>query len=159
MTQLTVIATGAVKEKYLTDAIAEYEKRLSTYCRTETLILREESIRDEDNPREIASALSREADAILCRIPDGAYVIALCVEGKQYPSEQLASILSGAVDRTGKICFIIGSSHGLDARVKARADLRLSFSAMTFPHQLMRVLLLESVYRSFTIIAGKRYHK
>ena len=159
MTQLTVIATGTVKEKYLTDAIAEYEKRLSAFCRTENIILREESIKNEDNPREIAAALAREGDAILARIPGGAYVVALCIEGKQYPSEKLAAILSDAVDRSGKICFIIGSSHGLDARVKARADLRLSFSEMTFPHQLMRVLLLESVYRSFTILAGKKYHK
>ena len=159
MLTVTVIAIGNLKESYLREAIKEYEKRLSAYCRTETVILKEETIKNEENPHEIASALSREGDAILSRIPSGAYVIALCIEGKQYPSERLASLLSDAIDRTGKICFIIGSSHGLDARIKARADLRLSFSEMTFPHQLVRVLLLESVYRSFTIIAGKKYHK
>ena len=148
-----------MKEKYLTDAIAEYEKRLSAFARVDTVVLREEPIKNEDNPREIEAALAREADAIFSRIPEGAAVFALCIEGKEYPSEELAKKIGEEVDRGGKICFIIGSSHGLSPRVKARADLRLSFSKMTFPHQLVRVLLLESVYRSFTILAGKRYHK
>ena len=159
MTQITIIATGDVKEKYLREAIAEYEKRLSLFARVDTVILREEPIKNEDSAREIAAALAREGDVILSRIPDGAAVFALCIEGKEYASEELASKIGEACDRTGKICFIIGSSHGLDARVKARSDLRLSFSRLTFPHQLMRVILLESVYRSFTILAGKRYHK
>ena len=159
MTQLTIIATGSVKEKYLCDAIAEYEKRLSAFCRVDTVILKEEPIKNEDNDREIASALEREGDAILSRIPEGAAVFALCIEGKEHSSEELAERIGNAVDRGGKICFIIGSSHGLSPRVKARADLRLSFSRLTFPHQLVRVILLESVYRSFSILAGKRYHK
>ena len=159
MTQLTVIATGGVKEKYLSDAIAEYEKRLSSFCRVDTVILREEAIKNEDNEREIGAALEREADTILSRIPDGAFVVALCIEGKEFSSEELAKKIGEAVDRGGKICFIIGSSHGLSPRVKSRADLRFSFSRLTFPHQLVRVILLESVYRSFTILAGKRYHK
>ena len=159
MTQLTIIATGSVKEKYLSDAIAEYEKRLSAFCRVDTVILKEEPIKNEDNDREIASALEREGDAILSRIPEGAAVFALCIEGKEHSSEELARRIGNAVDRGGKICFIIGSSHGLSPRVKARADLRLSFSRLTFPHQLVRVILLESVYRSFSILAGKRYHK
>ena len=159
MTQLTVIATGGVKEKYLSDAITEYEKRLSSFCRVENVVLREEPIKNEDNDREIAAALEKEADAILSRIPEGAVVFALCIEGKEYASEALAKEIGDAVDRAGKLCFIIGSSHGLSPRVNARANVRLSFSKMTFPHQLVRVLLCESVYRSFTILAGKRYHK
>lgn len=159
MTQLTIIATGNVKEKYLSDAIAEYEKRLSAFCRIENIILREEPIKNEDNDREISAALEREAEAILSRIPDGARVFALCIEGKEYDSRELARLVGDATDASGKLCFIIGSSHGLAPRVKARADVRLSFSRMTFPHQLVRVLLLEGVYRSFSILAGKRYHK
>ena len=159
MTQLTIIATGGVKEKYLSDAIAEYEKRLSAFCRVETLILREEPIKNEDNPHEIEAALAREGEAILARIPVGARVFALCIEGKQYASEELARLVGDAVDEGGKICFIIGSSHGLDGRVKARADARLSFSRMTFPHQLMRVILLEQIYRSMTILNHGKYHK
>ncbi len=159
MTQLTIIATGTVKERYLRDAIAEYEKRLSSFCRVENLILREEPIKNEDNDREIAAALEREGEAILSRIPEGARVFALCIEGKEYDSHELARLVGDAVDCGGKLCFIIGSSHGLSPRVKARADVRLSFSRLTFPHQLVRVILLESVYRSFSILAGKRYHK
>ena len=159
MTQLTIIATGTVKENYLCEAISEYEKRLSAFCRVDTVILREERIQNEENAREVAAALEREGDAILARIPDGARVFALCIEGKEYASEELARIIGDAVDERGKLCFIIGSSHGLSPRVKARADLRLSFSRMTFPHQLVRVILLEGVYRSFSILAGKKYHK
>lgn len=159
MTQIKIIALGTVKEKYLTDAIAEYEKRLCAFCRVETAVLREVTIRNEDNEKEIAAALEKEGDEILSRIPEGAFVAALCIEGKEYSSTELSSLIGSAVDRGGKLCFLIGSSHGLCPRVKARADVRLSFSRMTFPHQLMRVLLLEGLYRSFSILAGKRYHK
>ena len=95
----------------------------------------------------------------MARIPEGAYTIALCVEGKMLSSEALAALVGKAKDETGKLCLIIGSSYGLSPAVKAKADFRLSLSPMTFPHQLMRVILAEALYRSFTILAGKTYHK
>lgn len=156
---VTVITVGTLKESYLKDAIGEYKKRLSQYARVEDIELKEERISDEDNAREIARALDAEATKILSAIPDGAYKIALCVEGKMLDSEALAEVVRSAGDRSGKLALIIGSSHGLSDRVKSAADLKLSFSRLTFPHQLIRVNLFEALYRSFTIIAGKRYHK
>ena len=100
-----------------------------------------------------------EGERILAAVPKDAFTIALCVEGKSMDSVALASLLSKGIDRSGKICLLIGSSHGLAPEVKAAADFRLSFSPLTFPHQLMRLILMESLYRSFTIIAGKKYHK
>ena len=116
-------------------------------------------IPDEDDATAVRSALLAEGERILARIPEGAYTVALCVEGKQMPSEALAKTLSDGAAQRGKLCLIIGSSHGLAPAVKQRADLRLSVSALTFPHQLMRVMLWEILYRSFAITAGKRYHK
>ena len=159
MTHLTVISVGTLKEEYLVRAISEYEKRLSTYCRVDNVNLREERITNEDDPAAVSAALESEGKAILSRIPEGAYTVALCVEGEMLSSEALAARLGDAVDRSGKICFIIGSSHGLSPRVKSAAHLRLSVSRLTFPHQLLRALLPEMIYRSFTILHGKRYHK
>ena len=156
---VTVITVGTLKESYLKDAIGEYKKRLSQYARVEDIELKEERISDEDNAREIARALDAEATKILSAIPDGAYKIALCVEGRMLDSEAFADVVRSAGDRSGKLALIIGSSHGLSDRVKSAADLKLSFSRLTFPHQLIRVNLFEALYRSFTIIAGKRYHK
>ena len=118
-------------------------------------------MRLSENPsqNEINSALEAEADKILSSIPPKAYKIALCVEGKQYPSEKLAEIIENASMEHSDICFIIGSSFGLSQRVKSAADLKLSFSQLTFPHQLLRVMLLESIYRAFSITAGTKYHK
>ncbi len=159
MVQLKIISVGTVKEGYLREAIAEYKKRLSQFARVEEAQIKEEIIKDEDNAREIEAALLREGEKIIKAIPDGAFKIALCIEGGAYSSEEFAKIISNAADASGKICFIIGSSHGLSNEVKRIADLKLSFSKMTFPHQLMQVILSESIYRAFTIIAGKRYHK
>ena len=159
MIQLTLITVGTLKEEYLKEATAEYKKRLSQYARTDDVNIKEVAIKNEDDATEIRRALDAEGDKILAAIPDGAYKIALCVEGKQFDSPELARIISGASDRSGKLALIIGSSHGLSDKVKAAADLKLSVSKMTFPHQLMRVILLEGLYRSFTIISGKRYHK
>ena len=159
MTQLTVITVGNLKESYLREAVAEYKKRLSQYARVEELELKEERISNEDNRAEIDGALDREADKILSAIPKDAMKIALCVEGKQYSSEELAALIAKGNDTSGKIALIIGSSYGLSERVKRECDVRLSFSKLTFPHQLMRVILMEALYRSFTILAGKKYHK
>ena len=159
MANLTIISVGNLKESYLREAVAEYKKRLSQYARVEEIEIKEERIGDEDNRAEIDGALSREADKILSKLPKDALKIALCVEGKQYSSEELSRLIGEGCDKGGKIALVIGSSYGLSERVKRECDVRLSFSRLTFPHQLMKVILLESVYRSFTILAGKRYHK
>lgn len=156
---VTVITVGNLKEGYLREAVAEYKKRISQYARVEDVELREERIQNEDDKKEIERALEQEAARITAAIPDGAYRIALCVEGKEYDSEGLARIVKTAMDSTGKLALIIGSSHGLSPKIKDLCNLKLSFSRLTFPHQLIRVNLYEAIYRSFTIIAGKKYHK
>lgn len=159
MAHITIISVGTLKEDYLRDALSEYKKRLSQFARVEDVVIKEERITDENSPAQIKNALNTEGVKILGAVPRGAYRIALCVEGVQYSSEQLAEIIGKAQDAQGKIAFIIGSSHGLSDEVKAAADLKLSFSKLTFPHQLMKVVLTEAIYRSFTIISGKKYHK
>ncbi len=159
MIRLTLIAVGNLKESYLREALAEYKKRLSAFCKPEIVQLKEYKLPDNPSEGEIRIALEEEADRILAAIPTRAYKIALCIEGKQFSSEALAERLSGVLSETGELALIIGSSHGLSNRVKKAADLRLSISELTFPHQLMRVLCLEILYRSFSILKGTRYHK
>ena len=159
MLHIKLIALGNLKESYLREALAEYEKRLSAFARTEIVELKECRLPDAPSPAEIEAALEKEAAAVLAAIPPRAYTVALCVEGKQFSSEALAEKLSAVMQQSGELVLIIGSSHGLSPRVKAAADLRLSVSALTFPHQLMRVLLLETVYRSLSILHGSKYHK
>ena len=159
MANITLISVGTLKEGYLKEAVSEYKKRLSQYARVDEVNIKEERIANEDDQSEIARALDSEADKILAAIPKGAGKIALCVEGKQYDSVALARLIGKMNDESGKIALIIGSSHGLSDRVKKECDVRLSISALTFPHQLMRVILFEALYRSFTILAGKKYHK
>jgi 23S rRNA (pseudouridine1915-N3)-methyltransferase len=159
VTQISIITVGSLKETYLREAVAEYKKRLLQYARVDEIELKEERIANEDNRAEINAALDREADKILSAIPKDAMRIALCVEGKQYSSEELAALISKGNDQSGKIALIIGSSYGLSDRVKRECDVKLSFSKLTFPHQLMKVILFESLYRSYTIIHNKRYHK
>lgn len=159
MATVTFITVGTLKEDYLKSAILEYTKRISQYAKVEEVNIKEVKIADEDNAQEIKRALDLEGEKILAAIPKDAYKIALCVEGTLLDSPGLASLVRQAEDKSGKIAFIIGSSHGLSDSVKRASDTRLSFSKLTFPHQLMRVILSEAVYRSFTIIAGKKYHK
>ena len=159
MIQLTLVSVGTLKEDYLKEAFSEYKKRISQYAKLEEVNIKEESIKNEDSASEINKALDAEADKIISAMPKDSYKIALCVEGKQYTSEELSKIIENASDASGKISLVIGSSHGLSERVKKECNLRLSISKMTFPHQLMRVILAEALYRSFTIIAGKKYHK
>lgn len=156
--QCTLITVGSLKEKYLTDALDEYVKRIGAYAKWEDINLKEERLADE-SATAVSRALTAEGDRILSRIPKDAFVVALCVEGKPLSSEELAATVGRAQSDTGKICFIIGSSYGLSDAVKARADLKLSFSRLTLPHQLIRVVLAEAIYRSFTILSGKKYHK
>ena len=155
MTTLTIITVGTLKEKYLTEAVAEYKKRLSQFARVDEINIKEEKINNEDDRAEIERALDCEADKIIAAIPKDSMKIALCVEGKSYDSPALAKLIGKMVDEKGKITLIIGSSHGLSEKVKRECQTRLSVSALTFPHQLMRVILMEALYRSFTILTGK----
>lgn len=159
MANITIISVGTLKESYLKDAVTEYTKRLSQYARVDEVNIKEEKISNEDDATEIRRALEVEGDKILAAVPKGAATIALCVEGKEYDSIALSSLVGRMIDECGKIALIIGSSHGLCEKVKRECNVRLSVSKMTFPHQLMRVILLEALYRSFTILQGKRYHK
>ena len=159
MAQITVITVGTLKEDYLKDAVAEYKKRLSQYARVEEINIKEERISNEDDKSEIAAALDTEAEKIISSIPKGAAKIALCVEGTQYDSPALASLIGKYNDESGKIALIIGSSHGLSEKVKRECQIRLSVSKMTFPHRLARIMLLEQIYRAFQIEAGTKYHK
>jgi len=159
MVQLTVITVGTLKEAYLRDAFAEYKKRLSQYARVEEVVIKEGEIKNEEDISEISRALDLEGTKILAAIPKDSYKIAMCVEGREYDSKALAALIGRAADEKGRIAFIIGSSHGLSDNVKRECDARVSFSKLTFPHQLMKVILSEALYRSFTIIAGKKYHK
>ena len=160
MLKVTIIFVGTVKERYLTDAINEYEKRLSAYCALNDVCIKDEKLPEKASQAEIAAALKREGERISAAIPPRAYTIALCVEGKQMPSEKFAERLSTlGTEGYSEICLIIGGSDGLSDEVKRAAKLRLSISEMTFPHQLMRVILLEQLYRGFNIAAGGKYHK
>ena len=159
MIQVTLITVGNLKETYWRDAVAEYEKRLSAFCKPQILQLKESKLPEDPSPKEIQAALEEEAKQILSAMPPKAYRIALCVEGKQFSSEALAKKLDGVLAETGQLCLVIGSSHGLSPKVKEACQLRLSVSELTFPHQMMRVLLLEALYRCFGILKGTKYHK
>lgn len=159
MLKVKLIAVGTLKEEYLRGAAAEYEKRLSTFCRFELVQIKEERLPELPSQNEIKAALDREAIRITEHISGSAFCVALCVEGKQLSSEELAERLEAIAMEKSEICFVIGSSYGLSERVKQRADMRLSVSRLTFPHQLMRVILLEAVYRAFNIQKGTKYHK
>lgn len=159
MITVKFITIGNLKEKYLSDAVAEYEKRLSGFCKVENINLKEARLPADPKDGDIKRSLEEEGKIILSHMSERAYKIALCVEGKQFSSEELAQKLENAFSVSNEICFVIGSSHGLCDEVKSAADLKLSVSKLTFPHQLMRVILAESVYRCMNIIKGTKYHK
>ena len=159
MLNLTIITVGNLKEAYLREACAEYEKRLNAFCKPEIVQLKETRLPDAPSPAQIAAALSAEGKQILAAVPPRAYKIAMCVEGTQFSSEELATRLERISASHGSLCMMIGSSYGLAPEVKTACDLRLSVSRLTFPHQLMRVLLLETLYRSLGILHGTSYHK
>lgn len=159
MIQVTVITVGNLKENYWRDAVSEYEKRLGAFCKPNLIQLKEAKLSENPSEGEIKQALADEGARILASVPARAYTVALCVEGKQFSSEALAKKIETVLTENGTLCLIIGSSHGLAPEVKAASDLRLSVSELTFPHQMMRVLLLEVLYRSFSIIKGTKYHK
>ena len=153
------ITLGTLKESYLREAAAEYEKRLGAFCKVQMVQLKEEKLPDDPSESVIRQTLDKEAQKIMAEIPPRAFKIAMCVEGKQLSSEEFAEKLEDISGRYSDVCFIIGSSHGLADSVKSACDMKLSVSRLTFPHQLMRVLLLEAVYRGFNIMKGTKYHK
>jgi len=160
MLAVKLICVGKMREKFYIDAFTEYTKRLQAYCRFELCEITEQRLSDNPGMGEISAALTKEAGEILKNIPTDAYIVALCVEGKQFPSEGMARLISDR-ENSGKpkLCFIIGGSYGLHDSVKSRADYKLSMSEMTFPHHLARVMLAEQIYRGFKINEGSRYHK
>ncbi|WP_053955047.1 23S rRNA (pseudouridine(1915)-N(3))-methyltransferase RlmH [Inediibacterium massiliense] len=157
---ITIIGVGKVKEKYFTGAIDEYKKRLSRYCKINIIEVSDEKAPENLSDKEMENIKDIEGEKILKNIKDGMYVISLDIKGKMLSSEELAEKINGlGVSGNSHITFIIGGSLGLSKEVLKRSDYRLSFSPMTFPHQLMRVILLEQVYRGFRIIKGEPYHK
>ncbi len=157
---IKIIALGKLKEKYLRDAIDEYAKRISAYAKFEIIELNPVKLSDNPSQAEINTALNKEADEIKKKLPKDSFIFALCIEGKEKSSEKFAeAINTAAIDGKSTVTFIIGSSYGLSPEIKELADNKLSFSPMTFPHQLMRVMLCEQIYRAFQIINNGKYHK
>lgn len=160
MQNITLICVGKLKEKHLRDACEEYAKRLKGFCKLNIIEINPYRLPENPSAGEISVALESESKDIFQKIPNSSKVFAMCIEGKQMPSEKLAK----AVDESGiqgysNLVFIIGGSHGLSDEIKRRADVRLSMSDMTFPHQLARVMLLEQIYRAYQINNGGKYHK
>ena len=160
MIHIKLICVGKMRERFYLDAFAEYQKRLQSYCRFELCEIPEQRLPEAPGEKEIAAALEREAEEIRRAIPEDAYTVALCVEGRQMPSEGMAALIAER-ERSGKpkLCFIIGGSFGLSEALKRACANRLSMSEMTFPHHLARVMLIEQIYRGFKINEGARYHK
>lgn len=160
MTDIKVICVGKLKEKFYAAAADEYVKRLGAYCKISVLELPEERLSDRPSQAQIDAALEKEGERILSKIPNGAVIIALCVEGGTLSSEQLAAKLDKwTVQGKSQFVFLIGGSFGMHPSVKEKAALRLSMSPMTFPHHLARVMVLEQIYRAFKINEGSSYHK
>lgn len=161
MQNIDLICVGKLNAAYCAAGVAEYQKRLGAFCHFRILELPEAPIADKNaGEKQIAKALQREGDAILASVRRGAYLVALCVEGKPISSEELAALIAErAGSGAGDMAFVIGSSHGLDDRVKRAAQARISLGRITLPHQLARLVLTEQLYRACTINAGMKYHK
>lgn len=157
---IKIITVGKIKEKYIQEGIKEYTKRLSRYCSLEIIEIDDEKAPENLSDKEMEIVKQREGERILSKIPQNSFVIALVIEGKQLSSEDLAEKIGTLmVDGISDICFIIGGSLGLSQEVISRSNFKLSFSKMTFPHQLMRMILLEQIYRAWRIMKGEPYHK
>ena len=158
--RITILCVGKIKEKFYREAIAEYEKRLSRYCKFEIIEVADEKTPDHASDTEETMIKNKEADRMEKYLKDSSYVIALAIDGKQLDSVQLSGKLESlGTSGTSHIIFVIGGSLGLSDRILNRADYKLSFSKMTFPHQLMRVILSEQIYRSYRIMNHEPYHK
>ena len=156
---INVICVGKIKEKYFTDAITEYSKRLSRFVKLNIIEVADEKIPDNASVKEMEIVKKKEGERILSKLPANSFAVTLCVEGKELSSTELATKLSDVSMTSSNITFIIGGSLGLSDDVKAASHLRLSFGRITLPHQLIRVVLLEQLYRAFKINNNETYHK
>lgn len=156
---INIISVGKIKEKYFTAAIEEYSKRLSRFVKLTITEVADEKIPDNASEKEMDLIKEKEGVRILSKLGDNSYVVTLCIEGKEMSSEELAKKIAGISMTSSNITFIIGGSLGLSNEVKSKSHLRLSFGQMTLPHQLMRVVLLEQIYRAFKINNNESYHK
>lgn len=160
MINVHFIVLGKLKEKYMKEFAAEYEKRLSAYCKLTVTELEPVKLSDNPSQLEIENALSKETQMVKAKIPKGAFVFSMCIEGKQMSSEELSKKLDSiAVSGNSTVVFIIGSSFGLSDEIKNMSDFKFSMSKMTFPHKLARIMLTEQVYRAFSISNNGKYHK
>lgn len=160
MLTVNIICIGKIKEKYFTDAINEYSKRLSAFCKFNITELDEEKLPQNPSDSQIEKTINAEGERILSKLSKGGFVISMCIEGKQLSSVELADKI-GEISVCGKssVDFVIGGSYGLSEKVKQKSDFRLSMSKMTFPHQMARMILCEQIYRAFQILSNGKYHK
>ena len=156
---ITLICVGKLKEKFYTDAVKEYEKRLSKFCKFKIIELTDEKTNALNDTGKNDIVKEKEGKRILDKIPDGAFVYALAINGKQYDSEELSALISQDMMQNSNFVWIIGGSLGLSDEVLNRANKKVSFSKLTFPHQLMRVIFTEQLYRAFKIMHNEPYHK
>ena len=156
---ISIVCIGKIKESFFRGALEEYSKRLSRFAKLYIIEVRDEKIPDNPSEKEIDAILEKEGAAVLTKIPKNSRIIAMCIEGKELSSTQLAEKIREISMTASHITFIIGGSLGLSDKVKAAADFKLSFGKITLPHQLMRVVLTEQIYRAFKINAGENYHK
>lgn len=160
MMNVTLLCVGNLKEKYFKDACAEYSKRLSAFCRFNIVEIGEEKIPDKPSKADIDNTLKKEGERIIAKLPKGAMIFSMCIEGTLISSEQLAEkIQTAGLEGRSELAFIIGGSWGISEEVKRVSNARISMSKMTFPHQLARVLLCEQLYRAFQINSNGKYHK
>lgn len=157
---IRIVSVGKIKEKYIQDGIKEFSKRLSRYCNLEIIEVEDEKAPENLSEKEMEIVKNKEGERILSKIPQNSYVISLAIEGKSLSSEGLAGKIENLmIDGVNDITFVIGGSLGLSKNIIERSNFKLSFSKMTFPHQLMRLILLEQIYRGWRIIKGEPYHK
>ena len=160
MLSIRIICVGKLKERFYSDAVNEYAKRLAGFCKLEIVEIPENRLPAEPSDLQITNSLDKERSAIRASLPAGAFTVALCIEGQETDSHGLSALLSDCAGRgASRLCFIIGGSYGLHTSLKTTADINLSLSKMTFPHNLARIILLEQLYRAFMIIEGGKYHK
>lgn len=159
MMNVTVIAVGKLKEGYLRDGCKEYIKRLGTYAKVNVIEINEEKCNDNPSDSEIKNVIKKEGERIIAKIPKGSAVIPLCIEGREYDSREFSGLIENISLSNSHICFVIGGSFGLDDSVKQTGKIKLSFGKMTLPHQLARMVLLEQIYRGFSIMNNSKYHK
>lgn len=156
---INIICAGKIKEKYFTDAVNEYAKRLSRFVKLNIIEVPDEKIPENASEKEMETVKNKEGERILSKLPPSSFIVTLCIEGKELSSVDLARKIADISMTSSSISFIIGGSLGLSDEVKARSQLRLSFGRMTLPHQLMRVVLAEQLYRAFKINNNESYHK